>query len=178
MAKLRKAVAYRRLERPYTRKSKYKSKMYVRGTPHIKLVRFEHGDKKREYECHILLVAKDSLQVRQEALESMRMTANRVFEKFVGKSQFFFRLRVYPFHILRENPLAAGAGADRMSTGMQKAFGKPIGVAAQVKTGKILADAFVNKENEDRAKSALDKGSKKLPGGWRVVTQAWKGKVI
>ncbi len=178
MAKLRKAIAYRKLERPYTRKSKYDKKQYVRGVPHIKLVRFEHGDKKREYECHIMLLSKDSLQIRQEALESMRMTANRVFEKFVGKNQFFYRLRVYPFHILRENPLAAGAGADRMSTGMQKPFGKPIGVAAQVHTGKILADAFVGKANEDKAKLALSKSSKKLPGGWRVVSEAWKGKVI
>ena len=50
---------------------------------------------------------------------------------------YFFQLRIYPHHILRENPLAAGAGADRMSTGMKCAFGKPISVAARVKVIKL-----------------------------------------
>jgi large subunit ribosomal protein L10e len=177
MAKLRKGVAYRKLERPYTRKSKYKNKQYVRGSPNIKIVRFEHGDKKKDYAWHVQLIAKEGLQIRAEAMESMRQVANRYLEKFVGKSQFFFRFRIYPFHVLRENPLAAGAGADRMSTGMQKAFGKPIGVAAQVKPGKTVAEVYVQEGAELKGKTAMLKCSKKLAGTYRIVLDAHKGPV-
>ncbi|RLE41683.1 50S ribosomal protein L16 [Candidatus Woesearchaeota archaeon] len=177
MAKLRKFVAYRRLERPYTRKSKYKAKQFVRSFPHVKIVRFEHGDRTKSYDKHLMLVAKESLQIRQEALESLRQTVNRYLEKNIGKNQYFFRLRVYPFHVLRENPLAAGAGADRMSTGMKKSFGKPIGIAAQVKTGKIICEAFVTKQNEEKAKIALERGSKKVPGSYSVKVEPHSGEI-
>jgi large subunit ribosomal protein L10e len=177
MAKLRKGVAYRNLERPYTRKSKFRNKQFVRGTPHVKIVRFEHGDKKKNYGAHIKLVAKDSLQVRQEALESLRQTTNRFLEKNIGKNQYFFRLRMYPFHVLRENPLASGAGADRMSTGMKKSFGKPIGVAAQIKEGKLCAEVYAFKAHETKAKLGLSRGMKKLPGTWAVQIDEYQGQV-
>ena len=177
MAKLRKFAAYRSLERPYTRKSKYKNKQYVRAFPQIKIVRFEQGDIKKEYPYRITLVAKDSLQIRQEALESVRITVNRHLERNLGKNQFYFKFRVYPFHVLRENPLAAGAGADRMSTGMKKSFGKPIGIACQVKTGKVVMEAFVPKGKMIKGKEALSKAAKKLPGGWKVVVEDFKGKI-
>lgn len=177
MARLRKFVAYRRLERPYTRKSKYKAKQYVRASPNVKIVRFEHGDKHKEFERRVALVSKQDLQIRQEAIESMRMGVNRYLEKNVGKNQFFFRLRLYPFHVLRENPLASGAGADRLSTGMQKSFGKPIGVAARVKTGKQIAEIYCFKANEDKCKYALDRSRSKLPGSWSVITEPAKGPV-
>ena len=41
MAKLRKAVAYRKVERPYTRKSKYRQKSFVRATPNNLIVKYE-----------------------------------------------------------------------------------------------------------------------------------------
>ena len=53
-------------------------------------------------------------------------------------------IRIYPHHIMRENPLATGAGADRMSTGMKKSFGKTIGVAARVHKGQTLVTVNVN----------------------------------
>ena len=72
-------------------------------------------------------------------------------------------IRVYPHHILRENPLAAGAGADRMSTGMKHSFGKSIGIAAQVRKGQTLFQIQVNKEHLDTAKKALKLAGSKLP---------------
>ncbi len=69
----------------------------------------------------------------------------------------------YPYHVLRENPLASGAGADRFSTGMQRAFGKPYGNAAQVKKGDAIFLISVNKANLELAKTALTRASKKLP---------------
>ena len=41
MAKLRKFSAYRRIERPYTRKSKYRKKSFIRATPTNKIIRFD-----------------------------------------------------------------------------------------------------------------------------------------
>ena len=65
--------------------------------------------------------------------------------------------------MLRENPIAAGAGADRFSTGMQKAFGKPIGIAAQIKRGQVIFQLSIDKANLALGKSALERASKKLP---------------
>ena len=71
--------------------------------------------------------------------------------------------KVYPFHLLRENPLASGAGADRMNTGMKKSFGKIIGSAARLKVGKTIIEVKVNKENIKVAKEAMWRASKKIP---------------
>jgi len=73
------------------------------------------------------------------------------------------KIRIFPHHILRENPLATGAGADRMSTGMKKSFGKSIGIAAQVKANKILFTIKVNKNGIEVARKALKKAAHKLP---------------
>ncbi len=162
MAKLRKGVSYRTVERPNTRISKYKNKSFVRMTPNIKITRFDMGEQQKEYEYTLLLIPKKSIQIRQESLESARMTGLRVLESSLGKSGYYFQIKTFPYHILRENPLASGAGADRMSTGMQKSFGKPIGVAAQVKEGKAIFEISVNKENVETAKLALHRALTKM----------------
>ena len=170
MARLRKAVAYRNLERPYTRKSKFKKNNFVRGSPVIKVVRFEMGNKSQKniFSSKLYLKADESMQIRQNSLESARLAINRLLEGNLTNKGFFCMLRIYPHHILRENPLASGAGADRMSTGMKKSFGKTISVAAQVKQGNILFEVRVNKENIALAKKALHKASTKLPCSCRI----------
>ncbi|MFA6888158.1 MAG: 50S ribosomal protein L16 [Candidatus Woesearchaeota archaeon] len=162
MAKLRKGVAYRRLERPYTRKSKYKNLSYVRSTPTNKVVKFDMGNYSKKFPHKVLLVSKADIQLRHNAIESARMACIRKLEGNLGKSDFRFQVRVYPHHILRENPLAAGAGADRMSTGMQRSFGKCIGLAAQVRKGKTIFSVDVEKVNLDIAKKALKSASHKF----------------
>lgn len=163
MARLRKAVANRRTERPYTRKSKYQSKSYVRAIPTNKVVMFVMGDPKREFANTFMLISKERIQLRHNALESARLTVNRYLEKHLGKGSYFFRIRVYPHHILRENPLASGAGADRMSTGMKKSFGKSIGIAAQVKEGQEIFEVSVDKQNVEHARKALSRAAHKFP---------------
>jgi large subunit ribosomal protein L10e len=76
---------------------------------------------------------------------------------------------IYPHHILRENPLASGAGADRFSTGMQKAFGKPTGLAARVKAGQTLMRLSVNKSNLKDARMGLKRAQYKFPCGCSIV---------
>lgn len=163
MAKLRKFVAYRTVERAYTRTSKYRKKSYIRATPNLKVVRFDMGNVKREYDVALHLLTRSALQIRQEALEAARITSNRLLDKKVGKNNFHLRVRVYPHHILRENPLAAGAGADRFSTGMSHPFGKPIGIAAQLKKGQPVMTLLVNREHIKPGRQALHRAAYKIP---------------
>lgn len=167
MAKLRKFVAYRRLERPYTRISKFKKLSFVRTKPNLLIVRFDMGDASKTFGYQLDLVSKKDIQVRHNALESARQTANRLLEASLGKS-YYFKIRTYPHHVLRENPLAAGAGADRMSTGMQHSFGKSIGVAARIREGQAMFTLYVNKQHLDIAKKALKRASYKMPGATTI----------
>ena len=166
MAKLRRSRAYRRIERPYTRVSKFKKKSYIRITPPRKITRFQMGEGEHKYSLN--LISKASIQIRQEAIESARQTSLRWLEKNLPKSGFFFRIRKYPHHILRENPLAAGAGADRVSTGMKQSFGKPIGVALQLKEGEKLFTVSVDEGGINDARKALRRAVKKMPCGFTI----------
>jgi large subunit ribosomal protein L10e len=163
MAKVRKAVAYRRLERPYTRVSKFREKTFIRISPNPKIIRFGIGDAKKKFEYNVDLISNKDLQIRDSAIESARQTSNRLLEKTIGPNAYYFKIRVYPHHVLRENPLAAGAGADRFSTGMSHSFGKPIGIASRVKKGQKLITISVDKIHLDVARQALKRASAKLP---------------
>lgn len=163
MARIRKFVAYRDIDRPNTRRSKYRKKAFVKANPNCKVVKFNIGNTKKKFPVSLLLNSKRHLQIRDNALESARQTATRHLEKNLGKNGFMLHIRVYPHHVLRENPLASGAGADRFSTGMQKSFGKPIGIAAQVRIGQTVMSVHVDKENLSIAKEALKKADHKLP---------------
>lgn len=174
MAKLRKACAYRKLERPYTRKSKYRAKSYVRANPHNLIVKYEMGDTTRQFPVRVKLVSKAALQVRHNALESARKSSNRILETKLGKSGYRFSIRVFPHHVLRENPLAGGAGADRMSTGMAHPFGKPIGLAAQVKQGKTILEVGVEAKDVDTAKLAMKRANTKFACGTKIVVEEKK----
>ena len=168
MVKKRKFCAYRRIERPYTRVSKYTKKNYTRGNPHISLTQFEMGNKTKEFSVKIALISGSDLQIRDSAIDAARTAANRRMEKRIGKENYFLKLHIYPHHILRENPLASGAGADRMSTGMAKAFGKTIGRAAQVKKGKIMMIVGTEPQHVDTVKAALRLAAHKVPTSCQI----------
>lgn len=174
MAKIRKGVAYRKLERPYTRRSKYKEKSYVKANPPISITRFDMGEQNKKFGYNVFLISRADLQIRHNSIESARQTSNRHLENNLGKSGYAMKIRVYPHHILRENPLAAGAGADRMSTGMAHSFGKPIGSAAQVRKGQIIFQVRVDKAGLDTAKEAMGKASKKFACKCRIVIEEAK----
>ncbi|MBS3176785.1 50S ribosomal protein L16 [Candidatus Woesearchaeota archaeon] len=168
MVKKRKFAAYRAVERPYTRFSKKSKYNYVHARPPCRIALFDTGNLQKPFEYSVYLVAKNSLQIRDLALESARLSANRLLEKNLGKTGFRLKLMVYPHHVLRENPLASGAGADRMSTGMQLSFGKTIGVAAQIKPGQRLFKCEVEKQHVELARKAMHRASFKLPCSYRV----------
>ena len=167
MPKLRRSRAYRRVERPYTRISKFKKKSFVNMSPPRKIVRFNMGTPK-SYEYTLDLISKRSIQIRQEAIESARQTSLRWLERNMPKGGFFFKIRKYPYHILRENPLAAGAGADRVSTGMKQSFGKPIGVALQLKEGERFFTVELNGRNVEIGRKALQRATKKFPCSFSI----------
>jgi len=170
MAKLRKFKAYQKLERPYTRISKYTKKNYVRGGfPHMKVIKFDMGTPSKEFDTVIRLNSTRAMNIRHNAMEAARMTSNRTLEQGLGK-EYHLRIKIYPFHVLRENPLASGAGADRMSTGMKKSYGKSISCAARVKEGQTLMELKINKVNARLGKTALLKAAKKFPCTCKINT--------
>ena len=103
------------------------------------------------------------MQIRDNAIESARMTSNKLLESFLGVNGFSMKVKTYPYQVIREHALAAGAGADRFSSGMAHAFGKPAGIAARVKKGQTIFQVRVDKANIGVAKQALERASKKLP---------------
>ncbi|MBI2147936.1 50S ribosomal protein L16 [Candidatus Woesearchaeota archaeon] len=169
MATLRKGVSYRGLERAYTRKSKYRAKAFVRGAPPIKITRYDMGNCSRHFPITLQLQTGQSLQLRHNCIEAARMTTNKLLETSIGKANYRYLLRMYPHHVLRENPLASGAGADRMSTGMAFSFGKPIGTAARIHKGQIIAEVHTERQHLDVAKKALHRMTYKLPCTTKII---------
>lgn len=169
MAKLIRAVAWRRLERPFTRRSKFRKLNFVRSAPTNKIVKFNMGSPSTEFPMKLVLNVENDIQLRHNSLEAARQTTNRYLEKKIGRASFHFKVRVYPHHMLRNNPLAAGAGADRMSTGMARSFGKVVGIAAQVKKGQTVFEVGIKPEHIQFAKDALTRAKNKLPCSCRIV---------
>lgn len=139
---LRKASAYsKRYARPYTRKSKKRTKSYIKTVPNSKIVKFKMGDLKgfatNEYPIQINIISKENCQIRDNSIEAVRQFLNRFLQTKIGK-EFYLEVKIYPHHILRENKMLTGAGADRMQTGMSRAFGKTVGRAALIKPNQIL----------------------------------------
>ena len=166
---LRSAKCYRKLERPNTRISIRKPKRgYVKGVPNIKIHRFEHGNSKKKFEASMYMVAKEPVQIRHNALESARVSVSKELQKKVGEEAFFLKILVYPHHVLRENPLATGAGADRFQTGMRKSFGRPISKAARVKEGQRIVEIRLDKANIKFGKKAIKIGAAKVPTACRI----------
>jgi len=154
-----------RLERPYTRVSqKNPRKSYVVGVPMPKIHQFRMGNPNVDADVTLYLVAKDLGQIRHNALEAARVVAHHFLEKKIGAQNYCMVILRYPHHVLREKPIATGAGADRYSQGMRLAFGRPAGVALQVrKENTPIVMIKTKKEFLNIAKQALMKFRYKLP---------------
>jgi len=77
---------------------------------------------------------------------------------------YYFEVRVYPHHVLRENKMLTGAGADRMQTGMSASFGKSVGRAAIVKQNQEIYLVATSGDKQIRiAKDVISKVKAKLP---------------
>jgi len=177
MAKLRSAKAYSRIKRPYTRISKKRKKSYVKGVPGSKIVLFDMGAKSKSFSHSVNVVAKKPINLRHNAIEAARATANRHMNS-AAKGFFAIKIRAVPHHIMRMKPLATGAGADRFSQGMRRAFGKPTGKSCHVKPGKILFSIYVDEKHIPLAKEASRKVIAKFPIPCGVDVEEVKRKPI
>lgn len=164
---LRPGRTLREKERPWTRISfKVPRKSYVAGAPESKIHMFEMGTK-GSYDLILNLTAKKSAHIRSNALEAARIVAHKFLEKKLG-TNFFFKILVCPHHVIREKPIATGAGADRYSQGMRLAFGKPAGMAVQIKENQPVMQLSINKSNLEIGKDALRRAGLKLSTPVRI----------
>ncbi|MEM4605656.1 MAG: 50S ribosomal protein L16 [Candidatus Pacearchaeota archaeon] len=165
---VRKASCYSKMKVvPFTRKSKVKKKSYIKTIPNTNIVKLRMGDlegfNKGKYNLIFTIFSEEDVQIRDIALEAVRQYLNRRLNELVG-GDFYLELKVYPHHIIRENKMLTGAGADRMSTGMSMSFGTTIGRSALVRKGKALFVVALNGEkNEIEARKIFDSIKSKLP---------------
>ncbi|HVN73886.1 MAG TPA: 50S ribosomal protein L16 [Methanoregula sp.] len=144
-------------------KKAYTRREYMGGVPGNKIVQFEMGNLSQEFPTEVDLIVDEACQIRHSALEAARITANRRLMKDVGRSNFHFKVRVFPHHVLRENKQATGAGADRVSEGMRLAFGKAVGTAARVEANQKIMTVFSTPQYLEKIKDALRHSGHKLP---------------
>lgn len=158
-------------DKPYTRVSKKRPRRsYIKGAPDSIIRHFETGNSKGKFSEKITLAVDRDIQLRHNVLEAARVNANKYLSEKIGDSNYFLKILVFPHHILRENPIATGAGADRFQEGMTKSFGKPTaGRAARVKEGQKIMHVSFNREHEKTAKEALKRAGYKLPCSFRLV---------
>jgi len=150
--------------RPNTRKSQRKPrKSYVKGVPGMRIHHFHTGNKLGKFDTELSLMPENPVQLKHSALEAARVGAGKTLTTKLGEQNFHLHIRTYPHHILRENSMATGAGADRFSSGMSKSFGRPVGMAARVKRGQKILSLYVPKESMDVAKDALRRAKMKFP---------------
>lgn len=174
MAGIRPAKCYRWDSPAYTRISNNPSDSYITGIPMSKLTNFNMGNVKAEFDTEASLVYNADIQIRHNALDAARVQAQKSLEKDIGIANYFFKVRPFPHHVMRENVQASGAGADRVSDGMRRAFGKPIGRAARVNRGQKLFSIYFNKTDQKIAivKNALKQAEKKLPGYKSIIMES------
>lgn len=174
MAKLRKGKCYSEVRRAYTRiAQRVPKRSYIKGVPGSKIRQFEMGNKKQDFDAEIFLIAKRPAQIRHNAIEAARETGTRLL-KLKGGTTWFFQILVHPHQVMRENPIAMGAGADRFSTGMRKAFGKPVGFCAVVKEGRKIMCIKTTSKLVSLAKECLRKAGSKLPIPVRIEVNMLK----
>ena len=146
----------------------YTRKKYIGGIPNMRVGQFVTGNRRGEFEYELELIAQEKCQILDNALEAARIVLTRTLSRKVGDKNFKAQILVYPHHVLRENKQATGAGADRVSEGMRRAFGKKVGNAARIDTYQPVIRVWVNEDNIDIAKDGLRKASMKLPTPCRI----------
>ncbi len=149
--------------RAYTRKD------YIRKIPGSRIVQYDMGNLSAEFPLTVSLAVKEPAELSHNALEAARIASNRYMQRKSGRMGYHLKIRVYPHHIVRENPMATGAGADRVQDGMRKAFGKPVSSVALVKANQRILTIKTNKRNFNDAKEALRRAAMKFPVPCRIV---------
>jgi len=157
-------------QRAYTRIAiNVPDRNYIGASPQLKIRQFNMGNPLLKYDTVADLLSTDSLDIRDNAIESVRSTVNRKLVKDLGKDAYFMKVRVYPSHLIRENKQAQGAGADRVSQGMTLNFGVPIGRMARVRAGQVIFSVLCMKEQKEIVKKALLRAKAKFPCSVEII---------
>jgi large subunit ribosomal protein L10e len=143
--------------RAYTRKE------YMGGIPAPRIVRFDVGKADPAFTLQLDLLADETCQIRHTALDAARVAAVRELERAAGTAGFWLSVRLYPHQVLRENKVATGAGADRVSDGMRRAFGTIVGTAARIYANHVIITVRTRPDLERAARNALWRAGMKLP---------------
>ncbi len=143
-------------------------KSYVKGAPRPKVRQYEMGTDKY-YERRVDLVCEYPVHVRDNAIEASRQAANKYLEKTLLVDNYYFRVDKYPHLVIREHSALGVAGADRISKGMKRAFGRPKGRMMRVNKGDSLYTVFCNADVVPEVKIALTRAKLKLSGMYAIV---------
>jgi large subunit ribosomal protein L10e len=171
MAGRKPAKMYRRIkQQSYTRRE------YMGGVPNSRIGQFEMGNVKGDFPIEMRLVSEGSIAIRHTALEAARIACNRTIQKKAGSAGYFMKIHIFPHEVIRENKMATGAGADRISSGMRNAFGKAVGTAARVRADQVILTIRVGRPHFKEAKIALWKAGIRMPGDYRI--EVVKGEAI
>jgi large subunit ribosomal protein L10e len=144
-----------------TRGMPYVRREYIAGKPQMKIARFSSGLAGNNYDYKLELIGTEKMQLRHNALEAARLAANKRMAQG-GETSFFSILRIYPHVLLRENKMIATAGADRLQEGMRRAFGKSTGLAARIRPGQVIYEAYVTEANLDLGKDGFKMAASKI----------------
>lgn len=160
------ASMYRRITgQAYTRRE------YMGGVPASRVSQFDMGNLQADFPVVLTLKVKNRVQVRHTSLEAGRIAANRVLSSNAGSQNYHLSVRAYPHMVLRENKLATGAGADRVSSGMRAAFGKTVGTAARLERNQAILTVKIPADKVSVAMDALWRASMKFPSPCYVVVE-------
>jgi large subunit ribosomal protein L10e len=160
-----KKVAWARFSRRTPRKS------FVKSMPHNALTQFVMGNLKGEYEAKAELIAAERTMIRDNALESSRQAINKYLEKVLPNG-YRFRVLIFPHNVIRENKMIAGAGADRLQSGMAHPYGRPSERGAMIKPGQPLFRVKYMAKDAETVNVAFRRAKCKLSGKWILNLKA------
>ena len=141
----------------------YTRREYMGGVPNSRVSQYVMGNAKAEFPVTLTLKVKNRVQIRHTSIEAGRIAANKVLTSQCGAPNYQMVVRAFPHVVLRENKLATGAGADRVSSGMRQGFGKTVGTAARLERNQALLTVSVPADKVAVAKDALWRASMKFP---------------
>ncbi len=173
---LRKASSYSKHRKmAYTRRSNVRGKNYVKAIPASHITKYLMGDIRKfnegKFPFIVDLISKEDIMIRDNAVEAARQHVHRELDN-TFKGDYYFALPLYPHHVLRENKMLTGAGADRMQTGMTLSFGVPVGIAAHIRANhNIFTVAVQNKRDIAIVREILKECRAKLPCATKILAR-------
>lgn len=143
-------------------------KSYVKGAPNPKVRQYDHGNDKY-YDVEVRLTATAPIHLRDNAIEAARQAINKYMERELMAENYFLKVLKYPHLVIREHSALGVAGADRISKGMKKAFGRPKGRMLRMDPNEAIFLIRCAAKDITVAKAALKRGRLKLSGQYSYI---------